>query len=86
MTDDVATALFEECAREGQAALTVPGEADADRIRERLRALATEHGIRIRTSWTDGAVLVIRLDAALWQQDAATRRAKLTPHPAGWTG
>ncbi len=62
-----------------QAARWVESDADAARIRARVRALARAEGIRVRTARYDGKVVVVRLDAALWQQSTATMREKLTP-------
>jgi hypothetical protein len=38
--------------------------------------------VRIRTARMDSTVVIARLDAAIWQDGAATMRRKLTP-PAG---
>jgi hypothetical protein len=51
-------------------------------VRADLRSLARDAGVRIRTARMESTVVIARLDAAIWQDDAATMRRKLTP-PAG---
>jgi len=75
----LATRMLAECAREGQCARRVPDEQDAAQVRSALRRGARTRGMSIRTARIDDAVVVVRTDAALWGEDAATMRAKLTP-------
>ena len=63
----------EQCARR------VMSDADADAIRARIRHLAATDGIKIRTARMADTVVVVRLDAKVWSQDAATMRKKLAP-------
>ena len=77
-TDTVAEAMLAECTSAGQSARRVPAAA-VDDLRARLRAEARQHRLRIRTAQMDDVVVVARLDASLWRDDAATMRAKLTP-------
>ena len=44
-----------------------------------LRRRAREAGLRIRTARLDDTVVVVRTDARLWSEDAATMRRKLRP-------
>ena len=74
----VAETVLAECESEGQSAHRVPAGA-ADDLRAELRAEARRQEMRIRTAQMDDVVVVARLDASLWQDDAATMRAKLTP-------
>lgn len=71
--------MYEECVAAGQSARVVEVAADRGRLRAELRRLARAGGVRVRTAERDGVVLVARLDAAVWRDDAATMRAKLTP-------
>lgn len=76
---EVARIMFEETSGEGQSARRVPDEAQADAVREELRRLGRDAGVRLRTARLDDLVVVARLDAAIWDDDAATMRSKLTP-------
>ena len=71
--------MYGECVAQGQSARRVPTEAARQQLRADLRRLARSAGVRIRTADRDGVVLIARLDAAIWQDDPATMRAKLTP-------
>ena len=77
--ESVAAEMLDECARAGQAARRVADDADAAAIRSELRRLARAVRVRIRTARMDGTVVAARTDAQLWNDDAATMRAKLTP-------
>lgn len=76
---DLAAKMMAECAGDGQSARTVVADADAAALRQALRESARAGQIRIRTARMDTAVVVVRVDADLWNQDSATMRAKLTP-------
>jgi len=71
--------MFAEVVAEGQSAWTVVDESAAVAIRAALRMRSREAGLRLRTARTDGLVVAARLDAAIWTDDTATMRAKLTP-------
>lgn len=71
--------MFDECSAQGQSARTVSDAQDRVRLRNGLRRRARAAGVRVRTAHRDGVVLVARVDARVWQDDAATMRAKLTP-------
>ena len=73
--------MLTQAADEGQSARTVVSDADAEVLRERLRGLARAEQIGIRTARIDTAVVVVRVDADLWHQDAATMRSRLIPPP-----
>lgn len=78
--DDAVRAARElwEAARDGdQAVLRVPDDARAADVRARVRRLAAEGGVRIRTARMGDGVAVVRLDASVWHEDAATMRRKL---------
>lgn len=75
--------MFDECLAQGQSARTVPDAQDRVRLRSGLRRRARAAGVRVRTADRDGVVLVARVDARVWQDDAATMRAKLTPPRRG---
>lgn len=82
MDDAAATALdMWAIAREQeQCARRVPSDDVAARIRDELRQLAARDRIKIRTARLADTVVVVRLDARVWRQDAATMRAKLSPN------
>jgi hypothetical protein len=81
MSTSTATAqqMFEECLTDGQSVRAMAEKPAADAIRGELRRLARAQGVRIRTAWFDQTVAVVRLDAQVWSDDAATMRSKLTP-------
>lgn len=57
----------------------VASDEDAERVRTRVRRLAAAAGIAVRTARIDDTVVIVRVDAAVWQESAASMRAKLTP-------
>ena len=75
----VARAMVDTATAEEQCVRRVPGDADAAAVRARVRTLARQRGLRIRTARLDDTVAVVRLDAAVWHQDAATMRRLLAP-------
>lgn len=75
----LAAAMLDAVVADGQHATRVPDDADAEAVRAALRALARRREVRIRTARLDDAVVAARLDAALWEDDAATMRRKLAP-------
>ncbi len=77
----LAAEMMAQCVGEGQASRTVASDADAAALRSVLRESARASGVRIRTARVGGAVVVVRTDAALWGEDTATMRSKLTPTP-----
>jgi hypothetical protein len=77
--DALAEQMFDETAEDGQSARRVVEDAEAQRLRTLLRDLGRARGVRLRTARIDQTVAVARLDAAVWQDDQATMRAKLTP-------
>jgi hypothetical protein len=74
-----AAQMLEQCIADGQSARRVSTSGDADVLRHALRQAARDQHVRIRTAYIDDAVVVVRTDADLWNDDAATMRAKLTP-------
>ena len=76
---DLAAKMLAQAAVDGQSARTVPSDADAQALRRALRELSRADAIGIRTARIGTAVVVVRVDADLWKQDAATMRTKLTP-------
>lgn len=76
---DLAERMFESCARDQQCARRVPDDVEAEALRARLRVLAREQGLRIRTARIEDAVVVVLADADVWHEDAATMRRKLAP-------
>jgi hypothetical protein len=77
--DVVAAEMWAVARSEEQCARRIPDDADAAAVRAAVRALARTEGVRIRTARMDDAVVVVRLDAAVWAEDAATMRRKLAP-------
>jgi hypothetical protein len=76
---DLAAQMLAQAAIDGQSARTVHCDAEAEALRQALRELSRAEHIGVRTARLDTAVVVVRLDADLWNQDAATMRTKLTP-------
>lgn len=79
MAGDLADQMFEETVREGQSARRVDDDAEAALVREALRSRGQATGVRLRTARLGRTVVVARLDAAVWQDDGAIMRSKLTP-------
>jgi hypothetical protein len=78
-TAALAAQLLAECREREQSARTVTDDGDAAAVREEVRRLAAAAGLRIRTARMGSAVVVVRLDAAVWHEDTATMRRKLSP-------
>jgi hypothetical protein len=75
----LAHGLWTTARSEEQSARRIPDDHVADAVRIRIRQLARADGVRIRTARMDDAVVVVRLDAKVWTEDAATMRRKLAP-------
>ena len=75
----LAAVMLDEAVRREQSARTVRSEGDAEVVRATLRRLARERSVRIRTARMADTVVVVLADAAIWTDDTATMRAKLTP-------
>ncbi|QIG43349.1 hypothetical protein G5V58_11750 [Nocardioides anomalus] len=75
--EPLAVALWEQARDHEQAVRRVPDDDVARDVRARVRALAAGSGVRIRTARIDDTVVVVRLDAAVWDDDTATMRRKL---------
>lgn len=80
MTEEerIALALWQGARDEEQAARRLPPGVDAAGVRRRVRDLAREAGVRIRTSLMDDVVVAVPADVAISTDDQAMR-AKLTP-------
>lgn len=76
---ELAAQMLTQARVDGQCARTVVSDADADALQHALRKLSRTDQVGIRTARIDNAVVVVRVDAQLWSQDAATMRRKLTP-------
>lgn len=74
----VAEGMLADCESAGQSARRVPA-ATANDLRVALRDTARQRQMRIRTAQMEDVVVVARVDARLWNDDAATMRAKLVP-------
>lgn len=71
--------MLAECVTSEQSVRRVTATDEASAVRAELRALARADGVRIRTARLDDTVVVVRVDARIWHDDAATMRRKLTP-------
>ena len=71
--------MFAECVEAEQSARRIGSDVDAAAVRERLRGLGRERDVRIRTARVDDTVVVVRLDAAVWDESSEVMRRKLTP-------
>lgn len=83
MTDEaerLSIQLWSTAVVEEQCARRVPDDAVAAEVRRRVRRLAREDGVAVRTARLGDTVVVVRLDAQVWEQDAATMRRKLAVH------
>ena len=78
---DLADAMFAEVMADGQSARRLVDAGVASAVREALRTRSRAVGVRLRTARMDDVVVAARLDAAIWTDDTATMRAKLTPPP-----
>ncbi|NYJ76508.1 hypothetical protein [Allobranchiibius huperziae] len=76
-TADLAEQLVHRALAKGQCAMRCDDSIDVEALRKAVRKLARERGVRIRTGMLDQALVVIRADAALWDQSAAVMREKL---------
>ena len=80
MTDEaerLAARIWSTAREEEQCVRRIPDDRMAAAVRQRVRELARADGIRIRTARSGEAVVVVRLDAQVWHEDAATMRRKL---------
>lgn len=75
-----AQALWRQALHEEQAARTIPDDREAVAVRKRVRELARAAGVGVRTARLGATVVVVRVDAAVWHESAATMRRKLAPH------
>ncbi|WP_139210070.1 hypothetical protein [Microlunatus flavus] len=75
----LAETMFAEALAAGQSTRAVADDAVADEVRQALRDLGRTADVRLRTARMNDLVVVARLDAAIWTDDTATMRAKLTP-------
>ncbi|UIJ35603.1 hypothetical protein [Allobranchiibius sp. GilTou73] len=76
-TADLAEQLLQRALAKGQSAMRCDDSTDVDALRKVVRKLALDRGVRIRTGMLDRVLVVIRVDAALWDQSAAVMREKL---------
>lgn len=77
--EELAAVLLDEAVEQEQATRRIRSNDDAAAVRAIVRRLARQRGVRIRTARIDETVAVVRTDAAIWTDDAATMRAKLAP-------
>jgi hypothetical protein len=49
-----------------------------DQVRAKIRSLARDAAVSVRTGMVDDVLAVARADASLWTDDTATMRATLT--------
>jgi hypothetical protein len=77
--DRIAHEMLAECDADGQSARVIAGDAAADETRSEIRRIARASGVRIRTARMGDTVVAVRVDAAIWREDAATMRRLLTP-------
>ncbi|UAJ80275.1 hypothetical protein IT072_04295 [Leifsonia sp. ZF2019] len=79
-TRDLAARLFAEAEAAGQAAHRVQPGDEVGEVRALVRRSARRRGVRIRTGLIEDTLVVVRADAALWDESSRTMREKLTPH------
>jgi hypothetical protein len=73
----LAEELWAVARAEEQVVRVVADDALADAVRALVRRRAAAEGVRVRTARMDDTVVVVRRDARIWDQDAATMREKL---------
>ncbi len=78
--------MLRAAVRDEQCVRRIESEDDATRVRLELRRLARRDGVHMRTARIGDTVVVVRLDAAVWHEDAATMRRKLSPTGTTPTG
>lgn len=76
---DLAAKMLAQAAAGGQSACTVLSDDDADALHQKHSRLVSCRPDRLPPARMHTAVVVIRVDADVWSQDAAMTRAKLTP-------
>jgi len=77
---DLAREMFDECLRGELSARVASDDEQTAAVRAQLRRLGREQQVRIRTARMVDTVVLVRLDAQIWNDDAATMRRKLTPN------
>lgn len=75
----LASRLLDRAREREQSAHLLGEDDDPELIRREVRRLARARGMRIRTGLVDGTLVVIRADAALWNESTAVMREKLRP-------
>lgn len=86
-TDDLARALVDRARDRGQAVVRCDATIPVDEVRARVRSLARDAGMPVRTAMIDDVLAVARVDAELWSDDTPTMRAKLAaPGAVGEVG
>lgn len=78
-TKRLASRLLEAARVHEQASHRIEAADDIESVRAQIRRSAREAGIRIRTGIVDGALVVVRADAALWHEPTSVMKAKLRP-------
>jgi hypothetical protein len=73
----LADEMMAECLASGQSSRRVATEL-IEPLRVDLRQAARDAGVKVRTATLDGSLVAIaRVDAAIWNDDAATMKKKL---------
>ena len=75
----LASRLLEAARVHEQASHRIAPTDDIASVRAAIRRSARQAGIRIRTGIVDGALVVVRADAALWREPVPVMKAKLRP-------
>lgn len=74
----LATEMWSIARSNEQCARVIPDNGIAAEVRELVRRSAREDGIKVRTARMGDSVVIVRLDAQVWHEDAATMRRKLS--------
>lgn len=75
--DDLAQGLLARAIARGQAVVRCDASIPVEPVRARVRGLARDAGVTVRTGMVEDVLAVARSDAELWSDDTATMRAKL---------
>jgi len=76
---ELARDLLERACADEQAVFRCDASTPVEDIRRLIREGARRSGIHIRTGMVDDTLVVIRADAALWNESTAVMKRKLTP-------
>jgi len=75
----LARRLFEIAAEREQVAYRIRPKDDVATVRKLVRGLARANNVRIRTARMGDVLVVVRADAAIWNDPVPVMKVKLSP-------